>query len=569
MRRHAFANIALTDNVVRFATRALLRQSAHRAGTGGGTGGDRRRRVRRPAAAGGLPRGAAVSAAGSAERATAFAPASVGNVAIGFDILGFSVDALGDRVTVSVRDTPGVRDPRHRAAWRASCRARPRDNTAGRALLALLEALRPGFGFEHRDRQGHSAGIGPRRLGGLRGRPRWWRPMRCCRSRAAPLELLKFAMQGEAVASGSAHVDNIAASLFGGLVLTVGIDHPRVKQIPVPPAIRAVIVHPHMFLVDRARRAPSSSAASSCRTSSGRPPISPASSPAATPNDLDMIRDSFEDVVIEPQRAALIPGFHDVRRARDGGRRARLLDLRRRADDVRLVRTATRTGGARGHAARVRAPVAGRPTTGSSRSAHRRAGDRTERAVRQHARPRRAGGFRRGAAPGPGTRRRPVRARSSWPQLTPRQFGDRSALARSRRAAARALASQAMRSRRACRRSPPRRSTFQRRSCRSMPTGGLACSSCSTARPRRSRISARASSRPASPRLPRAAAGRITILVATSGDTGGAVAAAFHRRPGIEVAVLFPKGLVSPHPGAAAHLLGRQRPFAARARHVR
>jgi threonine synthase len=47
-------------------------------------------------------------------------------------------------------------------------------------------------------------------------------------------------------------------------------------------------------------------------------------------------------------------------------------------------------------------------------------------------------------------------------------------------------------------------------------------------------------------RLPGAAAGRITILVATSGDTGGAVAAAFHRRPGIEVAVLFPKGRVSP-----------------------
>ena len=59
-------------------------------------------------------------------------------------------------------------------------------------------------------------------------------------------------MQGEAVASGSLHVDNIAPSLFGGLVLTVGIDHPRVKQIPVPPAVRAVIVHPHMFLSTRA-----------------------------------------------------------------------------------------------------------------------------------------------------------------------------------------------------------------------------------------------------------------------------------------------------------------------------
>jgi homoserine kinase len=58
------------------------------------------------------------------------------------------------------------------------------------------------------------------------------------------LQLLKFAMEGEIVASGSAHIDNIAPCLFGGLVLTVGIDHPRVKQIPVPPSLRCVLVHP-------------------------------------------------------------------------------------------------------------------------------------------------------------------------------------------------------------------------------------------------------------------------------------------------------------------------------------
>ncbi len=50
------------------------------------------------------------------------------------------------------------------------------------------------------------------------------------------------------------HVDNIAPSLFGGLVLTVGIDHPRIKQIPVPPAVRCVLVHPHMFLSTREAR---------------------------------------------------------------------------------------------------------------------------------------------------------------------------------------------------------------------------------------------------------------------------------------------------------------------------
>ena len=61
-----------------------------------------------------------------------------------------------------------------------------------------------------------------------------------------------------------------------------------------------------------------------------------------------------------------------------------------------------------------------------------------------------------------------------------------------------------------------------------------------------SRISARAFWRRCMARLRSRSSGPLKILVATSGDTGGAVAAAFHRRPGIEVAVLFPKGLVSP-----------------------
>ncbi len=72
------------------------------------------------------------------------------------------------------------------------------------------------------------------------------------------------------------------------------------------------------------------------------------------------------------------------------------------------------------------------------------------------------------------------------------------------------------------------------------------CSSCSTGRPRRSRISARVFWPPRCSGCAAGASRPLNILVATSGDTGGAVAAAFHRRPGIEVSVLFPKGLVSP-----------------------
>jgi homoserine kinase len=242
--------------------------------------------------------------------ATAFAPASVGNVAIGFDILGFSVSALGDRVTVSRTESKGVAITEV-IGVAGKLPTDPAQNTAGRALLAMQEALHPGFGFEMRIDKGIALGSG---LGGsaasavgavvaanaLLPQPR------------SKLELLKYAMQGEAVASGSLHVDNISPSLFGGLVLTVGIDHPRVKQIPVPAGIRAVIVHPHMFLSTRQARAILKRSVelsdfvwqtanlagfiSGCYTS-----------------DLDMIRASFEDVVIEPQRQALIPGFQGVR----------------------------------------------------------------------------------------------------------------------------------------------------------------------------------------------------------------------------------------------------------------
>ena len=181
------------------------------------------------------------------------------------------------------RAAPGVThqgDPRGGAG---SAAARRRSNTAGRALHRDAGgAARCEFGFELELDKGIPLASG---LGGsaasavaavvaanaLLAEPR------------SQLELLKYAMQGEAVASGSMHVDNIAPSLFGGLVLTVGIDHPRVKQIPVPRAIRAVIVHPHMFLSTRQARAilKRQRRDGGLRLADGA--IWPASSPAATP----------------------------------------------------------------------------------------------------------------------------------------------------------------------------------------------------------------------------------------------------------------------------------------------
>jgi homoserine kinase len=253
-----------------------------------------------------------VSGAAGSARVTAFAPASVGNVAIGFDILGFAVDAIGDRVTAARRAAPGVLiDGVSGVAGEL-----PRDptrNTAGRAVLAMAEALKLTFGFEMQIDKGIALGSG---LGGsaasavaavvaanaLLDAP-------CTR-----LELLKFAMQGEKVASGSLHVDNIAASLFGGLVLTVGIDTPRVKQIPIPASVRAVIVHPHMFLSTQQARALLKGTVELSDFVWQTANLAGFISGCYT-EDLDMIRASFEDVVIEKQREGLIPGFTDVRRA--------------------------------------------------------------------------------------------------------------------------------------------------------------------------------------------------------------------------------------------------------------
>ncbi len=244
--------------------------------------------------------------------ATAFAPASVANVAIGFDILGHAVEAIGDRVQVLRTAGRGVRI----RAIRGLVTELPLEaarNTAGQALLTMAEACGLDFGFEMAIDKGIPLGSG---LGGsaasavaavVAANALLPQPL-------TKLELLKFAMQGEAVASGSVHVDNIAASLFGGLVLTVGVDHPRTKQIPVPPGIRCVLVHPHMFLSTReARRILSQTVTMSdlvwqCANLAGF--IS-----ACYTNDLDMIRDAFEDVIVEPQRQALIPGFKAVKQA--------------------------------------------------------------------------------------------------------------------------------------------------------------------------------------------------------------------------------------------------------------
>jgi len=253
-----------------------------------------------------------VTQASGRRSATAFAPASVGNVAVGFDILGHTVAALGDRVRAVRRAEPGV-SIRSITGVHVDLPLVADRNTAGMAVLAMVQDLAPPFGVDLEIEKGIPLGSG---LGGSAASAVAGivAASALVDERLDRTQLLKYAMQGEAVASGAVHVDNIAPSLYGGLVLTVGIDNPFVKPIPVPESIRCVLVHPHMVLPTREARAILSKTV----------PLSDVIWQQANlagflagcfSNDLALIRESLLDVVIEPQRQVLIPGFADVKQA--------------------------------------------------------------------------------------------------------------------------------------------------------------------------------------------------------------------------------------------------------------
>jgi homoserine kinase len=244
------------------------------------------------------------------DKATAFAPASVANVAVGFDVLGHSFQAIGDRVTARRIPERTVRIVSI-TGTSVELPTDPEQNTAGMGVLSMLNDLKLDFGVELSIEKGIPLGSG---LGGsaasavasvvatnaLLDKP------------VGKIELLKFAMKGEQVASGSVHVDNIAPSLFGGLVLTVGIDNPNVKQIPVPPSVRCVLVHPHMMLSTREARNILNRSIDLSNVIWQSANLAGFLTGCFT-GDLQLIRDSLEDVVIEPQRKVLIPGFQAVK----------------------------------------------------------------------------------------------------------------------------------------------------------------------------------------------------------------------------------------------------------------
>lgn len=241
--------------------------------------------------------------------ARAFAPASVGNVGVGFDILGHVIEGVGDTVTVRRIDASEVRI----AAIRGTTVDLPLDapgNTAGAALISLREALQLTFGFEIEIDKGIALGSG---MGGSAAS--------CVAALVAanallpqPLtavELYPHALVGEAVASGGKHGDNLGPMLLGGLVLSTA---DRLVPIPVPAAWHSVLVHPEAVLETRRARAAlvGNYALSEFVAQSANLALVLAGCHAG---DAELVRAGLRDVLVEPRRAPLIVGFAQAKQA--------------------------------------------------------------------------------------------------------------------------------------------------------------------------------------------------------------------------------------------------------------
>ncbi len=246
---------------------------------------------------------------------TAFAPASIGNVAVGFDMLGLAIEGAGDRVSARRGDHDGVRisavyglDGKEHAGLSRHVS----ENTAGVAAAALWEVHGTG-GLELIVRKGVplQSGMGSSAASAVAGavaaNALLDKPM-------ALGDLMPFALAGEAVASGGIHADNVAPSLLGGLVLCPEVLLPDVFSLEVPSGISSVLLHPELSVnTAESRRGLARNYTleqwldqlgyfggfiAACRN-----------------NDHQLLARCLKDVTIEPQRAASVSCFGAVRDA--------------------------------------------------------------------------------------------------------------------------------------------------------------------------------------------------------------------------------------------------------------
>lgn len=243
----------------------------------------------------------------------AFAPATVANVSCGFDIFGFAIQEPGDTVELYKRDEPGIviteitgdegRLPRQ-----------AEKNSVTVVMLALLKHLGiKDLGCEVvlRKNMPLGSGMGSSAASAVAGVVAMNELLGNPLSRK---ELLPFAMEGERIASGSAHADNVGPSLLGGFVVIRSYNPLDIFTIPVPDDLYCTLVHPDIEINTKDARFILRNEVSLKNTIAQMGNVAGLVA-GLMKADYDLISRSMVDVIIEPVRSILIPEFKDVKQA--------------------------------------------------------------------------------------------------------------------------------------------------------------------------------------------------------------------------------------------------------------
>jgi len=242
-----------------------------------------------------------------------FAPASVSNVACGFDLLGFALEQPGDEVIARLSEEPGVRITKITGAQNR-LPYEVKKNTAGVSVLKLLEYLGEksfGVDLELHKKMPIGSGLGSSAASAVAA------VVAVNELLKHPLEkraLLPFAAEAEKISSGAIHLDNVAPSLIGGMVLVQKDKPVNAHRLPTPQGLFAAVVHPQVEILTKEARKilhpfiPLDKHVEQSGNLAGLVI-------GLYQSDFELIRQSLQDVLIEPQRAPLIPHFFEVKEA--------------------------------------------------------------------------------------------------------------------------------------------------------------------------------------------------------------------------------------------------------------
>ena len=242
-----------------------------------------------------------------ARKITIKSPSTIANLVCGFDILGLALEEPYDLMTLEFSDEPGLKI-KHIDEYNLT--EKPEDNVAGAALLSLMEAYNKPLGFtltiDKKIKPG--SGLGSSAASAAGG---VFAANKLLNNVFTNDELIKFAMNGEKVASGVKHADNITPCLLGGVTLIRSINPLDVIKLSSP-ELFITVVHPQIEVKTSDARQILKEEVQLKKAIKQWGNIAGLVA-GLMQGDYALIGRSLEDVIIEPIRSILIPGFDEVK----------------------------------------------------------------------------------------------------------------------------------------------------------------------------------------------------------------------------------------------------------------